>query len=285
MKYLKLIRNIILLFFLCSITLFISYKIGNNYLNKFTSKDRIFVWGDSQMAFGLDIKKLSNLTEKSVISAANNGNGVADFLEFVQHIPKKSTVILSISKPMQLRQKYMDRNLSGISLFTISTLFAHNFSLKEILKIIRNNKKPRRIFHKKNKLFSYKENITFSESIDFYKKVYEKTPTFLSDKQAIIIKGIDILQQKKCTLLFIDFPYHKLLDTIEKKSDTYISLKRFNKLLINKLSIITLDTLHFKTTKETMHDLTHLNEIGATEIAKKIASMNLKNNTFLTIEL
>ena len=60
---------------------FLTYFSLDFYLNQsFEKKDAIFLWGDSQTSFGIDLNELSNTLEKKVYSSAFPGAGVYDFL-------------------------------------------------------------------------------------------------------------------------------------------------------------------------------------------------------------
>ena len=60
-------------------------EVKNNYFESFknslgSSKDALFIWGDSQTYQGLDIDVLEINTDKAILSSAVHGAGIYDFL-------------------------------------------------------------------------------------------------------------------------------------------------------------------------------------------------------------
>lgn len=263
--------------FLGMIIFLSGHFIFNSYLNKKTTDNALYVWGDSQMYRGLDLKKLSILTEKKVWSAAKHGAGIYDFLVFTENVPHFSDVLVAISKPVQIRRKEKDHNKSGLNIDSLILLYQNNYTLGDILKIIKKNIKPTYIFRNTNKLYPYSDKITFSEPISLFKNVYSSVPLFLEDKQALYIRGIETLIKKQCNVIFVELPYHPILVAIEDNS----MVKKYTENMKIKIGGLynnfMVSTMTLGSHKAVMHDLTHLNEHGASLLTEKISHEIKKN--------
>ena len=105
----KFIKKILLFPIGLIIVYTLIYFCSNTYLNRsFSHKSAVFIWGDSQAYYGIDIKELSNTLEKKVYTSASPGAGIYDFLLFTEQVPKNSEVIVSVSKLVQIRRKEND---------------------------------------------------------------------------------------------------------------------------------------------------------------------------------
>ena len=54
-------------------------------------------------------------------------------------VPESSDVLIAISEPVQIRSKKLDLNRSGFSYFSLKLLHENNYSVRELLMIIRKN--------------------------------------------------------------------------------------------------------------------------------------------------
>lgn len=259
--------------FLVIIPIFYSiYYIGfDYYYNVKNDKKAVYIWGDSQTYRGIDIQVLKESTNKNIYNYAKHGAGVYDLLVIVKKIPNNSTVVLGVSKLVQLRNKKSDRNRSGFSITALLKLYSNNYTLKELKRIIQNNKIPSKILQEKTDMYQYNDSVIFTEPIDLFEKIYAKVPHFLSDKQNLYKIGIEALRAKKCNIIFVDFPYHPLLEKVENKSAIKFQTEAFTKEIINSSKDITLDTFNFDAKKNIMYDLTHLNVVGAGEFTSYLS--------------
>ena len=277
---------------LLSITLFIFtlsiyYTTYDYYLNKKDySEKSIYIWGDSQVYQGLNLNIISTNTDLKTYSGAIHGAGVYDFLVFANKVPENSKIILSISKPAQIRDVDIDYNLSGLSIKSLIWLFQNGYNLRSIKNIIQNNIKPKKIYLKNTKLYS-NNNIIYHMPVSLLKKAYFKCPLYLRNKQNIYIKGINLLISKKCKIIYIELPYHQITKKIEDKSPIKKHTQKFKIELAKKYKIKPFDTLIISNKQNAMYDLTHLNQYGANIVSKKVSNLiNLnKWNSFLIVEL
>ena len=116
-------------------------------------------------------------------------------------------------------------------------------------------------------MYKYNDTIVLNEPIELFEKIYDKIPSYLSEKQNLYKIGIAKLRDKQCNIIFIDFPYHSLLKVVENKSLVKKRTTDFSNYIINSSNKIKIDTLILNTKNQVMHDLTHLNDFGAKQVS------------------
>ncbi|MCD4734420.1 MAG: hypothetical protein K8R53_00115 [Bacteroidales bacterium] len=216
---------------------------------------------------------LAEATNKNIYTAARLGAGVYDFLVFAEKVPSNSTVLIAPSKPVQLRRKEMDRNRSGISLSAIFSLLNNNYSWSEIFSILKKNKKPTELFINKTSMYPYTDSIVLSEPISLFENTYKKIPYYLESKQELILTGIKILKKKNCFINFIEFPYHPVLQEIERSSIIEAETEQFKNRALSLFEKFDIDSIYLDKNIQVMFDLTHLNEIGASIVSEELAKL------------
>lgn len=237
----------------------------------------LFIWGDSQTMQGIDLEVLKRESNRDIYTAARHGAGVYHFLAFVEKVPANSDVLVAISKPVQLRRKEMDRNRCVISICALKLLIDNNYSFQEILKIIETNIwRPERLFLTETQMYDYADTIVVTKSIELFENIYKKKPSYLLDKQKLLIKGIEILNQKNCKIYLIQFPYHAFLKEIEQSSPIKENTDSFFNEIMRIANVTNIDTLHLNANKQVMHDLTHLNGYGAGQVSLFLANILVK---------
>lgn len=277
----KFIRRNIAFLFGLAVIIIVPYSILDLHFNLRKPDNTIFIWGDSQTFKGIDLKVIKEITNKEVYTAADLGNGVYDFLIFTEKVPSNSDLIVSVSKPMQLRNIERDRNMGGVSLRALFVLLRNNYPIHEVVSILKQNKNPQPIFKQNTTLFAYADSIVFysdvapdstvySEPPSLFERIYDSIPDYLETKQAVLLKGIQRLIDKNCNIIFLDFPYHTIVQEIEKKSPIKPKTDEFKFRVLSLFSSYEIDTLVLSKNKQMMYDLTHLNELGATEVSEFI---------------
>ena len=259
--------------------IFISFLLPTIKYNEPKDKKAIYIWGDSQAYQGIDLSLLHRKTNRKCFSMATRGAGVYDFLIFTEKVPSFSQVIVSLSKPAQIRNKLSDFNRSGFSFKAMYTLYKNNYSIQELFEIFKNNKINNLLFSRNFSLYPYNDSIIFKEPLSIFKEGYKKVPYYLLDKQNIYIEGINKLKEKKCKIIFIEFPFHPILKKIEDKSSVKINTQNFNKKVFKLFKKVIIDTIKLKNDKQIMHDLTHLNELGAKELTENLIKILNKKST------
>ena len=266
-------------FFISIFIIFISFLLPIIKSNEPKDKNAIYIWGDSQAYQGIDLILLNRKTNRICYSMATHGAGVYDFLIFTEKVPENSQVIMSLSKSAQIREKSTDYNRTGLSISSLYTLYKNNYSCNELYTIFNNNKLNNFTFCNNSELYPYNDTIVYREPLSTFIKGYKKVPIYLLDKQNIYMEGIKKLIAKKCKIIFVDFPFHSILKKIEDKSPIKIKTQNFNKKIFKLFNKVIIDTIQMSNHKQKMHDLTHLNALGAKEVSRILVNyLNGKTN-------
>lgn len=254
----------------------IIYFSYNAYLNnKFNDQNALFVWGDSQAYYGIDVKELSNTLEKKVYTSAIPGAGIYDFLLFTEQVPENSEVMVSVSKLVQIRRKENDFNRTGLSFWALKEMYKEDYSINEIFSIFKLNIKPKRNISEVSKLFAYSDSMEIGLPISHFEDYYREVPTFLEQKQELYLTGIKNLIKKNCKVSFLELPYHSKLVNIESKSLIKKETDEFKYKIGSLFSNFKMDTISLNHKKNVFKDLSHLNSVGAKDLSSKLATQML----------
>lgn len=263
----------IILFFCFSLLVYVLvYKALDFYFNSaFTEKASVFVWGDSQVKYGVDIPLLSKKIDRNVYTSANNGNGVYDFLVFAGNVPDSSTVLISISKLAQVRRKEMDYNRSGLSFGALNALVSAGYDFREAFEILMNNVRPKKACHYSAKLKPWGAEMVPLEPLSAFENYFSKVPDFLRSKQTLMFEGIKQLRSKGCYLNFLDLPFHPILSEVERSSPINKDLQDFIAQIKDCFgSELKVDSIKLEASENIFSDLSHLNALGAQEVSRNL---------------
>lgn len=273
----------VLLFVLSFSIIYLAYIILlTKYMNKTDLKNGLFIWGDSQMTYGLDYNILEDSLNIKVFSAAYSGAGIYDFLTFVDNVPDSSRVVISFSKPALIRKKEHDFNQSAFNKNAIISLKAYNYSYIEIGKIILDNLKPKKLFYRaeEQKLLPNNDTLNPKESFDLIVNSYNKIPYYFNDKKRLYLSGLDKLRFKGCEINIIVFPFHNTINNIigDHAVDKILVKAIDTTRMINNIDSMT--TITYKENLNSFYDYTHLNERGAKFFTIKLVNiLKEKKNT------
>lgn len=245
--------------------------------NTFCAEKAMFIWGDSQMCQGLNLKLLKEITSFTPYSAATHGAGVYDFLNFTELVPENSKVLLSISAITIIRKKENERNNSGLQLKNLIELYNCNYSVNEVCVILRNNfNNTDRLFSENNNLYPYSNQIYYNDKISNVKKAFSSPPIYTNDRVKLYVKGLKRLIKKKCVINFILFPVHNEISQVISKSKANCYINSLYSIIHKELNI---KKTTFNLEEENqMYDLSHLNIKGANLITKIICPILKKDN-------
>lgn len=246
-------------------------------------KNAVYVWGDSQMMQGIDLKQLDENTPFRFYSAAQHGAGLYDFLVFTQMVPENSRVFIQISEPALLRRKKVDRNLSAINLVAIRELYLCHYRYPELWKILVNNIQLSHMFATKNILFGDADTIKWTEPISLFTESFGHKPEYLEDKEGLQLWGLRQLKRKHCLITAIIFPYCPILDSIRERSPYFSEISSFRKEV--GMEFARKDTIKLDCEKNMFYDLTHLNCRGADLLGGKLQGMIHFDSTDAIIEV
>lgn len=265
------IRKTFLFLILAAITVCISYFTVDRIVNPpLNPENTIFIWGDSQAYQGLNLDILRQKTGKKVYSAATHGAGVYDLLVFTDRVPAFSTVIITLSKSLQMRKKGRDANNTGLSLRGIYTLYKWNYTPKELTDILYNNLRPGRYFGTSTELYTGTDRKMLHTIKNRMKRTYSSVPEYLADKQAIYKYGLERLKEKDCKIILVEFPYHTEVVNELKGELSWKLTGEFAGQISKMAGVAEMDTTLLDNVNELMYDATHLNEEGASILTTQL---------------
>ena len=261
---------------------FISMRL-NTYDN-----DCVFVWGDSQMYQGLDVLLLSNKMGKQVLTSARHGSGMYDFLVSEKSIPNNPMCIMAFPECALLRPPMLDNNRTGFEFSSLQLLFQAGCPLDECLRIANLNR-PNicyKAFGTNHGMHPYSDNVVHPEYL-----IRRFCSMFTDEKEYFIWKAeayqqcILRLFKKHSRIVLIQFPFEKQVEDCACNSINRHLTDSLKFELIDKYTM-KYDTIVLHSDSLLMHDLTHLNEVGARMLTCRIADSLRKdtvNNRFFTV--
>ena len=251
----------------------------------------VYVWGDSQIYQGLILSDLQQTLQKPVYSAAAHGSGVYDLLVFADKVPAGSMCIVAYSQCCLLRRKDRDGNLSSVNLFALRECAKQHYTYSEIKEIYGKNRLQQKpIFHTEDSyLYPYNAEITFSEPLFGFEQMFAQEPSYYKDKLTLMRCALDKLNGKGCQVYIVAFPFYQLTGKLYQQSSYREVLDEDIKQLALSYSAGHIDSLYFADGDSLcMHDLTHLNEVGAkraTNVLKQyiLDTESKKSNRFIIL--
>ena len=272
----KFIENLFIYFFLIIILLstiitVIGFIQSRSLGKSAISSKSIYMWGDSQLYQGVNVNKLSMITEREVFSFAQHGSGVYDLMVFVDQVPNGSTILLQIPKGAQKRKLSLDRNDSGLNLFAFKVLWDNNYSISDLFYIFRKNIFLLPRFNKYSDSWAYHDKLQDNLHKKLMFESYKNIPSYIFDKQNIILIGINVLLSKNCKILLIEIPMHSILNELEKKSKLKNVHDLFEKKIIKEFNLTLVDSISLINQKNIFYDLTHFNIIGNKMLTDSLA--------------
>jgi len=253
-------------------------------------KDEIYFWGDSQTVQGIDLNIFSQIQNTAVKTTATHGAGVYDFLVFANNVPDSMNCIVSFSQCCLLRKKSSDNNRSGIDIKMLAELWKHNYSLNELIEIVKNNRHEsvKKSFARSHNQYDYCDTIIYAEPLRGFIKMYAKEPSFFMDKVELYKVGLDILMNKHCNLTFVEFPYYSELFAVSSASPYKNVIDSVRQNICDKYANGIIDTIHINDSDSLlMHDLTHLNGVGSRRTTEALRNYldtcDVKRNHFIIV--
>lgn len=282
-----LIQIPIISFILICISLAI-YTIGI-YISQYDQKtDAVYVWGDSQMYQGLDILSLSTELQLPILSSARHGSGIYDFLISAECIPSQSTCIIALPECALYRTPDADYNQTGFSFTSIWKLYECGCPFEEYYRIanLNRNKLYYEPFSTSNQLYEYASKIVCPEPLNGFCEMFNKETDFSQWKQKAYKYGLSNLANKKCRLILIQFPFHEQVEECAQGSYNRNMTDNLRKELVAQYRL-EVHQVKLESDSLLMHDLSHLNEIGARLVTNHVSEIirSSKNNLFIKIEL
>jgi len=253
-----------------------------------TDSKSIYVWGDSQTYQGLILDSLEKILETKCYSSAKHGNGVYDFLVFTEAVPEKSVCVVGMSEALLYRQISSDNNHSGLNIKSINTLYKCGYSIKELCKIAQTNNflPQKRLFSSKHSTYSYADTIFYAEPLDGWKKLFDNDDEYHEYKKKAYLHGLQRLAEKSCTIHIITYPLYEEIESYARTSSNRKKTLAYQDSVIKRFMLFS-DVETIYSDSLLMHDLSHLNEVGARLTTNSVVKhlINHKDNSFLEIKI
>ena len=250
-------------------------------------ENTVFVWGDSQMYLDFDVELLSEKFEKTVLTSATGGSGVYDFLVSEKNIPNNAMCVVSFPEGALLRNPISDYNRTGFELSCLQLLFRAGCPLDECLRIANLNRQNvhYKAFDKNHNLCPYSDNIVYLEPLAVFCGMFIEERDYFIWKAKTYHQGISRLSKKHVQMILLQFPFEQQVEDCACNS--------INRHLTDSLKFDLIkeydmkhDTIVLRSDSLLMHDLSHMNEVGARMLTCRIADSLRKdtiNNRFFTV--
>ncbi len=249
--------------------------------------DCVFVWGDSQMYQGLDVLLLSNRMGKQVLTSAGHGSGIYDFLVSQKSIPNNATCVMAFPECALLRNPMSDNNRTGFEFSILQLLLQAGCPLDECLRIANLNR-PNilyKTFGISHSMFPYSDSIVYPEPLAGFCDMFTDEKDYFIWKAEAYHQGISQLFKKHSQIVLIQFPFEKQVEDCAYNSINRHLTDSLKFELINKYNMKH-DTIVLHCDSLLMHDLSHLNEVGAHMLTGQIADIlqdDTVYNRFFTV--
>lgn len=280
---------------LVAVVFFFTLIMSVYFVLRFTSSetytydnDYVFVLGDSQIYQGLDVLLLGNRKGKPVLTSAGHGAGIYDFLVNEKSIPNNATCIIAFPECALLRNPMSDYNRTGFELSCLQSMFRAGCPLGECRRIAnlnRQNIQYKTAFGNNHSIYPYSDSIVYSEPLAGFCDMFTDEKDYFIWKAEAYHQGISQLFKKHNQIILIQFPFEKQVEDC-----AYNSINRHltDSLKFNLIGEYAMkhDTIVLHSDSLLMHDLSHMNEVGARMLTCQIADALLAdtvNNRFFTV--
>lgn len=255
--------------------------------NFHTNQETVFVWGDSQMIHGLDLSLLKKGLGKQVLSSARQGAGVYDLLVSEKCVPNNAICIVSFPEAAFFRNPKTDNNRTGFELSCLERIHQFGCPVDECFWIANMNRKKVNYsaFEGKHVLFPYSDALIYPEPLQTWHLLFDEEKEWFSWKAKAYEAGLQCLFDKQPQMLLVQFPFDKQVESFAKESINRHLADSIKQELIEKYNL-EYDTIVLKSDSLLMHDLSHMNEIGARLLTVEIADIlraDTVNNYFIEV--
>lgn len=286
-KFLTKILVAIVLFFTLIMSVYFVLHYTSSKSNTYHN-DSVFVWGDSQMYQGLDILLLGNRKGKQVLTSAGHGAGIYDFLVNEKSIPNNATCIIAFPECALLRNPMLDCNRTGLELSCLQSMFRAGCPLSECMRIAnlnRQNIQYKTAFGNNHTMYPYSDSIVYSEPLAGFCDMFKNEKDYFIWKAEAYHQGISQLFKKHSQIVLIQFPFEKQVEDCAYNSINRHLTDSLKFDLIGECAMKH-DTIVLHSDSLLMHDLSHMNEVGARMLTCQIADTLMAdtvNNRFFTV--
>lgn len=250
----------------------------------------VFVWGDSQMYQGLDMRLLGDKMGKQVLTAAGHGSGIFDFLVSQKSIPDNAVNVMSFPECALYRNPLSDYNRTGFEIDCLKEVFLSGCSVNECIRIFNLSKKSfrnRAFSNSPHTMYPFADSLVYPQPLPLWHSLFEEPKDWFPWKAKAYIAGIQSLYDKHSQIVLIQFPLDEQVELFAKNS--------INRQLSDSLKVEIIDRFALKhdsivlhSDSLLMHDLSHMNEVGARLLTLEIAKIlcaDTVNNYFIEVKI
>ncbi len=259
---------------------------SNDCINR---NGKVFVWGDSQMCLDLDVPLLTDRLGKQSLTSAAGGAGVYDFLVSEKNIPSNSVCIVSFPEAALLRSPLADNNRIGLELSCLATLYREGCPWDECLRIMNLNSGNinYKAFNKSHRLLPYSASIVYFEPLSGFCRMFSEKKDYFDWKAKAYCQGIRQLFEKQVQVVLIQFPFEKKVEDCARNSINRYLTDSLKQVIIENYAM-KYSTITLSSDSLLMHDLSHMNEVGARLLTVEIANIlraDMVNNYFVEVKI
>lgn len=241
------------------------------------------------MYFGLDLSLLNTLLRKQVLSSAASGAGVYDFLACEKTVPNKAICVVSFSEAAFFRNPLSDKNRTGLELSCLLDLYHCGCSMDECWRIIELNKKSINYtaFGFNYHLFPYADSLCYPEPLYLWLPLFEEQKEWFLWKAKAYEFGLQHLDDKQIQIILVQFPFDEQVESFAKNSINCHLSDSLKRVLIDEYTL-KYDSIVLHSDSLLMHDLSHMNEVGARLFTLEIAEIlrsDTVNNYFIEVKI
>lgn len=288
-KFLRQILVAVLLFTALILGVYFVLRYEKEKTNSYHEENYIFVWGDSQMYQGLDVVLLKMILKKQILTSAGHGSGIYDFLVSEKNIPNNAMCILAFPECALLRRPLSDYNRTGFELSCLQSLYSAGCSLDECLRIANLNSdnihyKAFRIGHI---MYPYSEKIVYPEPLSGFCGMFSEEKDYFMWKAKSYEMGLQNLYDKHNQIILVQFPFEQQVEICARNSINRHLTDSLKFELIEKYALQH-DSIVLHSDSLLMHDLSHMNEVGARLFTCEIADIlcsDTVNNYFIEVKI
>lgn len=250
----------------------------------------VFVWGDSQMYYGLDVSLLEDRLDMQVLTSAHPGSGIYDFLVSEKNIPNNHVFIVSFPECALLRKPSSDYNRTGYELSCLQMLFLAGCPKQECLRIEKMNRRNiyYQAFGNDFGILAYADSLKCErEPISFWQSFFEERNEWFNWKAQSYKEGIKSLFNNHSQIVLIQFPFDKQVESFAQNSINRHLSDSLKRMLIDEYAL-KYDSIVLHSDSLLMHDLSHMNEVGARLFTLEIAEIlrsDMVNNYLIEVKI
>ena len=236
---------------------------------------------------GLDVVLLSSRMEKQVLTSARHGAGIYDFLVNEKSTPNNTTCMIAFPECALLRNPMSDYNRTGLELSCLQSMFRAGCPMSECLRIANLNRQNihYKAFDSNHIMYPYSDSIVYSEPPTVFFDIFTNKKYYFIWKAEAYHQGISQLFKKHSQIVLIQFPFEKQVEDCAYNSINRHLTDSLKFDLIREYAM-KYDTIVLHSDSLLMHDLSHMNEVGARMFTHQIADSLRKdtiNNRFFTV--